>query len=315
METLSPPPGLIEQIAQQSRPPENRALDRLVDKLRERYGNAAHAVLFYGSCMRSGDARDGLVDLYVVVDSYRAAYPGLLPALFNRLLPPNVFYLEAEFEGRTLRSKYAVISLDDLERGTSPRWFHAYLWGRFAQPSLLLWTRDEEIADRIHHCLAQAVVTFVTRALPRMPERFDAPILWQRGLALSYATELRAEGSDRSKLLYERHREDYEALTRATLATLPQVRAAEGEYSAEIAPSTRRRSRFTWWLRGMVGKLLNLARLIKAVFTFDGGVDYIAWKLERHSGVHIEVTPRLRRHPLIHCWGVMWRLYRQGVFR
>jgi hypothetical protein len=30
------------------------------------------AVLFYGSCLRSGAARGGMVDLYVIVDRYRA---------------------------------------------------------------------------------------------------------------------------------------------------------------------------------------------------------------------------------------------------
>ena len=34
---------------------------------------------------------------------------------------------------------------------------------------------------------------------------------------------------------------------------------------------------------------LSVLRLLKALFTFEGGLDYIAWKLERHSGQRIEV--------------------------
>jgi len=68
-------------------------------------------------------------------------------------------------------------------------------------------------------------------------------------------------------------------------------------------------------LRRIQGKALSLLRLAKAVFTFRGGVDYILWKLERHSGVKIEASERVRRHPLIYGWGLAWRLYRQGILR
>ena len=55
--------------------------------------------------------------------------------------------------------------------------------------------------------------------------------------------------------------------------------------------------------------------LLKALFTFEGGLDYIAWKLERHSGQAVEIPERVRRWPLIFIWGLFWRLYRRGVFR
>jgi hypothetical protein len=56
-------------------------------------------------------------------------------------------------------------------------------------------------------------------------------------------------------------------------------------------------------------------RLLKALFTFDAGFDYIAWKLERHSGRKVEIPERVRRYPLIFVWGLMWKLYREGIFR
>jgi len=56
-------------------------------------------------------------------------------------------------------------------------------------------------------------------------------------------------------------------------------------------------------------------RLAKAVFTFENGADYLAWKIERHTGVHIEVTPRLRRHPILLSPPVLWRLLRRGAVR
>ncbi|MGB5179473.1 MAG: hypothetical protein WBP44_12170, partial [Gammaproteobacteria bacterium] len=165
----------------------------LRNALLEVYNDAVDAMLFYGSSLRSGDALEGLVDLYLVVDDYRKAYGKSLPAVFNRLLPPNVYYLEVEDNGHRVRAKYAVISLRDLERGTSMKWFHSYLWGRFSQPCGLLYSRDSETGRRIHGALAQALLTFLTRVLPALPERLECAAIWQQGLALSYRAELRAE--------------------------------------------------------------------------------------------------------------------------
>ena len=81
--------------------------------------------------------------------------------------------------------------------------------------------------------------------------------------------------------------------------------------------SSRRRllSHITWRLRSLQGKVLSVLRLLKAITTFEGGVDYILWKIQRHSGVTVEVEPRLRRRPLLAIWVLSWRLYRRGGFR
>ena len=83
----------------------------LADAARELHGESVLAVLFYGSCLRSGTVHEGLADLYLLVDDYRTAFDSHALALFNKLLPPNVFYLEVPFEGHVLRAKYAVLSL------------------------------------------------------------------------------------------------------------------------------------------------------------------------------------------------------------
>ncbi len=44
-------------------------------------------------------------------------------------------------------------------------------------------------------------------------------------------------------------------------------------------------------------------------------MDSAAWKIERHSGVHIEVTPWPRRFPLLTAPGLYWKLRREGVLR
>ncbi len=319
---MSLPPPLLRVVEQQATSvPINLQLTALGDELHRRYGESLAAVLFYGSCLRSGDVSDGLADLYVVVDDYRSAYGSSLQALTNWALPPNVFYLELPLAGGRIRSKYAVLSLQDLLAGTSPRWFHSYLWGRFAQPVVLLYARDEQARGQVVQALAQAAVTFLTRCLPRLPGRFSVRELWEQGLALSYGAELRAEKSGRNVHLFESHAEHYRALSQVALPCVPYaVEAEEGrgeyeQYRTRIPSRVRYLSRFTWAIRRLQGKLLSLLRLSKAVFTFQGGIDYLLWKLERHSGVRIEASEKVRRRPLIYGWALFWRLYRRGVFR
>ena len=119
------PSALLSAIERNTFRKASPAVQVLIDEILARHGQAAQGVLFYGSCLRSGDDLDGLVDLYLLVDSYRNAYSGRLAALLNALLPPNVFYLEREFEGQTVRTKYAVLSLADFHKGTSKRGFHS----------------------------------------------------------------------------------------------------------------------------------------------------------------------------------------------
>ncbi|MCU0601313.1 MAG: hypothetical protein MUC33_01470 [Desulfobacterales bacterium] len=138
------PEAMLRLIRSKASQPAADAVKALAERVLARHGESVQAIVFYGSCLRSGDDRGGMVDLYAIVDRYRSAYRSWVWALLNRLLPPNVFYLEIPAEGRVVRAKYAILSLGDLERGVSPAWFHSYLWGRFAQPTAVLYARRPE---------------------------------------------------------------------------------------------------------------------------------------------------------------------------
>jgi len=231
-----------------------------------------------------------------------------------------VFYAEFAHEGRMVRCKYAILSLADLEKGTSPHWFHSYLWGRFSQPVAVAWCRDAAARDVVESSLARSVITFLNRVLPSLPPQGNVQSLWSDGLQLSYGAELRVESSARSRELFEANKTYYQQVTHLSAALLNyplniSATPATMDYLAQIPSSRRLISRVGWKIRTIQGKFLSLARLIKALFTFDGGLDYIAWKLERHSGVHIDIPDRVRRYPLIFIWGLFLDLYRRGVFR
>jgi hypothetical protein len=295
-------------------------LAALLQQLRERHHGAVNSILLYGSCLRGGDIFDGLVDLYLICDSYRAAYASRGLALSNWLLPPNVFYAELEYEGKTLRSKYALISTADFRSGCSTRWFESYIWGRFAQPTRMVYCRDESSRYAVEQCVLQASRTFLQRALPCLPASGSVYDLWRGALALSYGTELRTERSGRAAELAQASLGHFEAVTRQLQGTLDfPFSVYEPEqtlhYRADVSGYRRAAGRLGWLLRRVYGKLMSVLRLLKGLFTFDGGIDYVVWKLVRHSGQEVVVPDRVRRFPLLFMWGFFWRLYRQGVFR
>jgi hypothetical protein len=314
------PSTLLELVRGQAARPVSTGVRVLADRLQERYGRAVQAILVYGSCFRAGDDRDGLVDLYVLVDRYRAAHRGLARAVVNKILPPAVYALTVASPTGTVRAKYAVLSLDDFRRGASAATFQSYFWGRFAQPTGLVYARTPMIAEEVTAVLAGAVVTFLARVLPRVPPLFDAATLWRRGLSLSYGTEIRAEGPERVIHLVEVDGGYYELATAAALAAIPlAVERLDGpprrRYRVRVARWRRWLSALAWQGRRWEGKTLSAMRLLMALGTFDGGVEYALWKIQRHTGVAAEAAPTLRRHPLLAGWRLAWRLYRQRAFR
>jgi len=307
----------IQQHAPREVPP---AVNVLMDDIFSRYGTAVQGILFYGSCLHSGQEPDGLCDLYVLVDGYLSANRNLLQALLNRALPPNVYYLEAPFEGKRVRAKYALLSMADLDNGTSKRWFHSYLWARFCQPTAVVYSRDDKVATQIHTAFAQAVITFVARVLPLLPQQWTIRDLWQKGLEMTYRAEFRPERPDRQARLFEASAEYFEVVARTAFESVPFPLTATNRqgttlYSTDVDNWKRFLARITWTVRILQGKILSVLRLVKGSLTFEGGVEYIAWKIERHSGVKIEVSPFLQRHPILALCVLSLRLYRRGGVR
>ncbi|MDN5937438.1 MAG: hypothetical protein L0H83_02120 [Salinisphaera sp.] len=294
---------------------DGEALRPLVGALQQRFAGNLVALLYYGSCWRSGDPYNGLNDFYVIVDSLGVAHRNPASALGNRLLPPNVYYLECAGEAGTLRAKYAVLSLGQLERGAR-HWFNPCVWGRFAQPAGIVYARSGELQLRLRADLGQCVVTLLERALPALPADCEAASAFAGALALSYRSELRVESKAQGEKLIAGLEEEYQRRALAAAPLLPlSVRIRGTRLLSHVSLRQRLQARLAWPLRSLQGKLLSILRLAKACFTFAGAIDYAAWKLERHTGVDVERSDRLRRHPLIFAWPLLWRLYRRGLLR
>ena len=314
---METPLKLVESIQQNFARVQSLPVNLLVKKILEVYGEEVQAILFYGSCLHKEEDLEGLFDLYVLVDTYDSVNRNSMHAALNKLLPPNVFYLEIPYEQQTVRSKYAILSLDDLQKGTSKRWFHSYLWARFCQPTAVVYVRNDEVAEQVSKAFAQAVVTFIRRVLPRMQPEFTIRELWSKGLELTYRSEFRPEQATKQVRLFDVMPDYYENITCKAFDGLPyQVKKINNRdtalYKAIVPCPARFISRMTWTVRIVQGKILSTLRLVKGTLTFEGGVEYILWKIKRHSGVSLEVSPFLKRHPVLAMCVLSLRLLWRG---
>jgi hypothetical protein len=318
LSTQQLPIRLINEVAWESNKAVSPDLIPLVNSLKTRFGDSLDAILLYGSCLHSAIPLDeGIVDLYVVVDSYYKAYPQRYLANLNAWLAPNVFYLEIPYQNRTLRAKYAVISSRDFEKGAQ-YWFHPYIWARFAQPSRLLYGRDDSVRERIYAVSAHSVITFLKASATALEAGiYDVEEIWSRGLTLTYASELRAERDTRAHQLAHTNLNAFTRLTEVASPVLQGLleKLNNGKYRCLTDPETQQQSLWNWRLRRWQGRVLSILRLFKATFTFNNSVEYAVWKIERHTGIRVEQTPMLRRHPIL--WGlkVAGQLLRRGVLR
>ncbi len=293
------------------------AADSLADALRGRHGDGIAGLILYGSCLRSGDEQ-GVFDFYLLVDSYRAFYGNWLLAAANALLPPNVFYLVADSKEGTARAKVAVMSRRQFVRAMRRTSLHASFWARFCQPVALVHARDTAVIAEIRDALVDATITAAYWAARLGPACATPGLLWRRLFRATYAAEVRAEAADRSDAIYQADAARYDALTEPALIAAGLFIAWDADrrsLSIMLPEAEGRRARCTWRMHRATGRVFALLRLSKAAFTFEGGVDYICWKIERHSGVVLGLSDWQRRHPLLAGPIVAWRLYRQGLFR
>ena len=286
--------ALRELVADELAQPVDPRVTAMAEAIAAEHDGASRAVLFYGSCLRQQQLEGLMLDFYLIVSDYRTAYDKGWLATANRLIPPNVFY----FEHENLRAKYAVLSDADFARFCSADAPDLSVIARFSQPSRLVWVTDYGARLRVESAVANAPAVLAAITEPMLAQADDPLDLWRRAFELTYATELRAERKERPGNIVERDAGFYRRLTKA----LPDLKhSPDGER--------------TWKRYRRRGKRAQIMRLAKASFTFAGGADYIAWKINRHAGTDIQLKPWQRRWPLLAAISLLPRLLRTGAVR
>jgi hypothetical protein len=260
----------------------------------------ALAVLFYGSNLRTGSL-EGVLDYYV-----------LTPGSPEKGLWPRVAYREWDSAGGRLRAKIATVTLAKFAAAAAGRTLDSTIWARFVQPSALVWQRDEAAGAAVASVIADAARTAARLAVAIGPPQGKADDYWRALFRATYRAELRVEPPGRENSILSANREHFDGLLGAALESAGIPCLADGARLRPRMSSDERRRVLRWWsLRRRFGKALNAARLVRAASTFDGAARYAAWKIERHTGVPVEVTPWREKHPILAAPGVLWTVWRR----
>lgn len=284
--------GLADLVREELSTPVDPRVAAMAAAIAAQYPGSARAVLFYGSCLRMSELDGLMLDFYLIVSDYGDAYPKRWMAAANRLIPPNVF----PFQHDGLIAKYAVLSEADFDRLNGPETRNVSVWARFAQPSRLVWAVDDTARDKAVAAVSRAAPTLLAAAGSVDGE---APLdWWRRAFSLTYSVELRAERANRAQSVVDADPERYRRFSGPAIAAIPADVRAGG-----------------WARRRAEGKALSVLRLAKASLTYAGGIDYLAWKINRHAGTKIEIKPWQRRWPLLAALTLVPRLMRSGAIR
>ncbi|WP_375421787.1 hypothetical protein [uncultured Sphingomonas sp.] len=273
--------------------------------LAERLGGGA--VLFYGSVLRTGALGD-ILDFYVLTHGARGSP---LRRLGLRWLWPDISYYEIAVGRRVIRAKVATMPFATFERATAGTYLDTTVWTRFAQPSALVWVDSPTSRLRAVRAVSAAIVTAARFAAVLGPQQGSTRDYWLALLRETYRTEFRVEAPGREAQIVGHAPAHFDRV-------LPLAWDAAGiahtRHGDTLVPAVGfalcRAVAERWMMRSAFGKFLNIARLIKAAFTFDGVARYGLYKIERHTGVRVQLTPWREQHPVLAAPAVLWRVLR-----
>ncbi|MCY3808318.1 MAG: hypothetical protein OXG58_02585 [Gemmatimonadetes bacterium] len=289
-------------------PPRMRSL---AAQLRGEGGDSVVAVLGYGSRLFDADPnRHSAYDLVVVVDGYRRFYralaacgrtsrSGTVLAVANWVLAPNVIaFTDADGSGEL--AKCVVLSRRHFDREMGARRRDHFCVGRLVQRVAVLYGRDDETVAWVHSRVRWARRDAPNWTLPFIDGPFTADDFCRRMLEVSYAGEIRPETSGRARVVHEAQRDTLRATLAPILEELAQsgalVRAGGDRYQSVRGTSTLARIRlkvyFGW------SKASATLRWLKYMVTFDNWLGYLVHKVERRTGIAVQLTRIERRLPV-----------------
>lgn len=285
-------------------------------------GGTLGAAIFFGS-RSSGVATNAAsaYDLLLVCEEPARFYarlheagllhrsPRLLSTLDSILAPTQVRLTRDSWV-----AKASVISLLSARQATSPERPDQFLAGRLFQDVHVVWSRDSAWTERSEALIAASRGLTLRWVAPDLPESFDVASYVRQLFRTSFRFEVRPESRGRADALFSAQQGRLVPIFAEVLESMAREghlrRKDSGEFSlaASVPGGARvRRRLFMEWSR-----VRATARWPKHAITFDGWLDYIVKKAERHSGEHIVLTPLERRLPFIFLWPRALRfLYRQ----
>jgi hypothetical protein len=285
-------------------------------------GRTTRAILHYGSRAQGRITRpDSAFDFFVIVDDYRDAYRslglrlgtprGALAVALAWILPPNAIALRHATADGEHELKCLIISTRHFQRECATSARDHFVRGRLCQSVVLAWSRDTQSAEEVRRAVQGIREGSFHWVRVFLPPQFTIAQYCRTLIEVSLAHEIRPEASGHGDRLFAAQERALDGIYGALLARLHQEgileRRDEGfvqRHGPGAIARLRVRAYFRW------SKLRTTLRLLKHPFLYDGWLNYLLRKIDRSTGVTIELTHRERRWPLIFLWPRAWRYLR-----
>ncbi|WP_298306721.1 hypothetical protein [uncultured Erythrobacter sp.] len=293
---MSSSPTLADRIESRLDASIDPAVARFAQDLAKEAG--ASAVLFYGSNLRTRSL-DGVLDFYI-----------LLPGERRERIWPRVSYQEREEpNGTVLRAKVATMALSTFAKAATGELLDTTIWARFVQPATLVWHADDTARTEVIAAIGAAAQTAARLAVTLGPPSGTSEDYWRALFRATYKAEFRVEKAGRENDILSVNEEHFAGLLPIALKAAGIAHTVNDERITPSLTARERSATLGWWKRReRMGKPLNFTRLLKASTTFEGAARYAAWKIERHTGMPVEVTPLREKLPILAAPSVLWAL-------
>lgn len=295
-------------------------------------GGEVAAIILYGSQLhRSSPNAHSAWDLVVIVDAFPPFHRALRasghhtrsPILLNlmgAILPPYVTAFAPWGPGRPM-AKCVILRRDQFRRAMGLGSRDHFLKGRLVQHVETVWAASPGIAEDIEDILARARRETLDWVGPFLDdEPFDSARYSQEMLRVSFAAELRPESGDRVREVWQAQEHwmvptfakvlaeaaDDDVLSR----TDPALADSDVRYTLAHPPGAWARLRYRGYF--FRSKYRSVARWFKHVVTFNDWLTYIQNKVERRTGMTVELTEAERRWPLLLLWPKVVKVLREG---
>lgn len=304
----------VDQIPPQVR----ETLDILVDAC----GRNLVAVVFFGSVLLgTSPSVDSAADLFVVVENYLRFYKQIgarLPssrhagimASLNRTLPPNIISIGDPGDLRA-GAKCFVITEGDLGNELSPTAKDHFCRGRLSQRVHVVYARGPRDRTKLELRLETARRLSLDWVLLYLAAPFTVLDYCLGMMEVSYSGEIRPEAKSRVREVFAAQqtffRLAYGRILDDAVRDGVLERVGDG-YRSALVPTWRERQHWRWFFQR--SKLRATLRWFKYMLTFDDWLDYIVRKVERRTGVRVELTKAERRAPVLLLWPKLWRVFK-----
>jgi len=312
----TPPTSTLNELVASSirQFPQDQEIELFRNWFQKKYQDNLAGLVFFGSCLsEKSKSATSFKDFIAVVYDYRKTSRNPLKWLSHWTLPPDLFHLALEENGRTHECKYYLISTSQLLDSVSDRAKDLYLLGRLSKRIAVIHARDQAALELLVRCQTRAMQKAAEMALA-MLDSFDLENFIKAVLRLSYLSETRLEDERKIDSLYEAHRQFYEQTYGMLLREMAgkKIIRPEGEKLwrvigaklpvgrrelEEILAQSRKRAKARW---------------PKMIITVDNWLDQLLAKLERTYGIKLEIPAWERPVILITGWRHYFRLKRQG---